>query len=81
MAAAASVYLVVVLEILKLRGFRSRQLATARPGAGPEEVDEGVARELETGAFEALDPATGSYRALDPETGEFDALPPPAPGS
>ena len=31
-ALAASVYLVVVLEILKLRGVRSRQLAAARPG-------------------------------------------------
>ena len=78
-ALAASVYLVVVLEILKLRGIRSRQLATARPGAppGPHEVDEGVARELETGSFEALDPETGEYRSLDPETGEFEAVPPP----
>ncbi len=81
-AIAASVYLVVVLEILKLRGVRSRQLATARAGAAPlpDEVDEGVARELETGSFEALDPETGEYRSLDPETGEFDALPPP-PGT
>ena len=78
-ALAASVYLVYVLEILKLRGVRSRQLATARAGAppAPEEVDEGVARELETGSFAALDPETGEYRRLDPETGEFDALTPP----
>ncbi len=73
LAVAASVYLVVVLEILKLRGVRSRQLATLAPG----EVDEGVARELETGTFEALDPETGEFRSMDPETGEFDAVPPP----
>lgn len=75
-ALAASVYLVVTLEILKLRGFRGRQLAVARPEVppAPEEVDEGVARELETGSFEALDPDTGEFRALDPETGEFDAI-------
>jgi UDP-GlcNAc:undecaprenyl-phosphate GlcNAc-1-phosphate transferase len=77
-AVAASVYLVVVLEILKLRGVRSRQLAAAGgTPPSPEDVDEGVARELETGSFEALDPKTGEYRSLDPETGEFDALPPP----
>ncbi len=77
-AIAASVYLVVVLEILKLRGVRSRQLAAAGGAPpSPEDVDEGVARELETGSFEALDPKTGAYRTLDPETGEFDALPPP----
>ena len=78
-ALAASVYLVAVLEILKLRGMRGRQLATARAGMAPpaEEVDEGVARELETGNFEALDPQTGDYRTMDPETGEFEAVPPP----
>ena len=77
-ALAASAYLVVVLEILKLRGFRRRQLASARAGMPPDadEIDEGVARELETGSFEALDPETGEFRALDPETGEFEAVPP-----
>jgi len=73
LAVAASVYLVYVLEILKLRGIRSRQLATLPP----TEVDEGVARELETGSFSAVDPETGEFRSLDPETGEFEALPPP----
>jgi len=78
-ALAASVYLIVVLEILKLRGIRSRQLAAARPGPVPaSEVDEGVARELETGSFAAIDPDTGDFRELDPETGEFEALPPPS---
>ena len=78
-ALAASVYLVVVLEILKLRGVRFRQLAAARAGwrPGSAEVDEGVARELETGSFAAIDPESGEFRALDPETGEFEAMPPP----
>jgi UDP-GlcNAc:undecaprenyl-phosphate GlcNAc-1-phosphate transferase len=77
-ALAASVYLVIVLEILKLRGFRARQLARAGAAAPPEQIDEGVVRELETGTFAAVDPETGEFRAIDPETGEFDAIPPPA---
>ena len=75
---AASFYLVYTLEILKLRSDRWRRLARAR-GAGAltqEQVDEGVARELETGSFEVVNPETGEYRALDPETGEFDATEP-----
>jgi len=74
-AVAASVYVVVVLEILKLRSIRSRQLALRGP-ASPEEVDAGVARELETGSFEAVNPQTGEFAAIDPETGEFEALRP-----
>ena len=64
-----------MLEILKLRSDRWRRLAGApgRRGAHPGQVDEGVARELETGSFEVVNPETGEYRALDPETGEFDA--------
>ena len=60
-ALAASVYLVVVLEILKLRRFRLRQLVGLRGPAAPQpgEVDAGVARELET---------------IDPDTGEFEAI-------
>ena len=52
----ASFYLVVTLEIVKLRRTRSRELAVAR-GAPPAtaEVDEEVARELETGSFAAID--------------------------
>ena len=77
-ALAASVYLIIVLEILKLRGVRQRQLAAARPGGVADaEVNEGVARELETGSFAAIDPDTGEFRELNPETGEFEALPPP----
>jgi UDP-GlcNAc:undecaprenyl-phosphate GlcNAc-1-phosphate transferase len=77
-ALAASFYLVVTLEILKLRSVRLRQLvgATGRQPL-PEEVDEGVARELETGTFEAVNPETGELETVDPETGEFEAMPAP----
>ncbi len=74
-ALAASVYLVVVLEILKLRRFRLRQLGGLRGAAAePEEVDAGVARELETGSFTAVNPDTGEFEAIDPDTGEFEAV-------
>jgi UDP-GlcNAc:undecaprenyl-phosphate/decaprenyl-phosphate GlcNAc-1-phosphate transferase len=74
-ATAASLYLVVTLEILKLRSFRLRQLAGAT-GRVPvlAEVDEGVAHELETGTFAAVNPETGEFEAIDPETGEFHAV-------
>jgi UDP-GlcNAc:undecaprenyl-phosphate/decaprenyl-phosphate GlcNAc-1-phosphate transferase len=73
---AASFYLVVTLEILKLRRSWLRRLAgvPAGDGIGPEEVDEGVVRELETGSFEVVDPRTGEYRTVDAETGEFEAV-------
>jgi UDP-GlcNAc:undecaprenyl-phosphate/decaprenyl-phosphate GlcNAc-1-phosphate transferase len=76
-ALAASFYLVVTLEILKLRRARFRELLGIR-GAAPheQEVDEGVARELETGSFETVDPETGEWQAIDPETGEFEAVEP-----
>jgi UDP-GlcNAc:undecaprenyl-phosphate GlcNAc-1-phosphate transferase len=68
-ALAASIYLVEVLEILKLRQTRLRQLISLRRQVGkPEpdlqEVNVAVEQELET----------GSFPAIDPETGEFDAL-------
>jgi UDP-GlcNAc:undecaprenyl-phosphate GlcNAc-1-phosphate transferase len=74
---AASFYLVVTLEILKLRNQRLRKLAGV-PGAEfkPEDVDAGVARELETGAFAVVDPETGEFHAIDPDTGEFEAIEP-----
>jgi UDP-GlcNAc:undecaprenyl-phosphate/decaprenyl-phosphate GlcNAc-1-phosphate transferase len=71
LALAASVYLVNVLEILKLRRIRLRQLVGVRRDAGRpvpqvEEVDRAVARELETGTFPAIDPETGEFEALEP---------------
>jgi hypothetical protein len=49
-------------------------LAGAHGPATADEVDAGVARELETGSFAAVNPQTGEYQALDPETGEFEAI-------
>jgi UDP-GlcNAc:undecaprenyl-phosphate GlcNAc-1-phosphate transferase len=59
-AVAASVYLVLVLEILKLKRWRQFQLkrehqAHGEPPPPEEEVDAKLARELETGEFEAVD--------------------------
>jgi UDP-GlcNAc:undecaprenyl-phosphate/decaprenyl-phosphate GlcNAc-1-phosphate transferase len=70
----ASFYLVVTLEILKLR--RRRAGAPATSSLSPDVVDEGVKRELETGSFEVVNPVTGEFQALDPVTGEFDAVDP-----
>ena len=53
---AASVYLVYVLEILKLRRLRAWQLRHADPDTTEHEIDAEVERELETGEFRALDP-------------------------
>jgi UDP-GlcNAc:undecaprenyl-phosphate GlcNAc-1-phosphate transferase len=56
---AASVYLVLVLEILKLKRFRQFQLRRANmlrgePPPADAEVDAGVVHELETGEFEIV---------------------------
>jgi UDP-GlcNAc:undecaprenyl-phosphate GlcNAc-1-phosphate transferase len=51
---AASVYLVYVLEILKLRRLRAWQLRRADPETSEHEIDEQVQRELETGEFRSL---------------------------
>ena len=57
-AIAASIYLVFVLEILKLRRFRLRQLRARGEAEEPAEAeaDAGVAHELETGSFAAVNP-------------------------
>ena len=81
-AIAASIYVVGVLEILKLRRFRLWQVRRAQHDAGgpepaPEDVDRGVQRELETGSFPAVDPETGEFGVEDgfgdgPEGGPRD---------
>ena len=58
-ALGASVYLVYVLEILKFRRFRERQLrrqAAKTDGAAPtdEQIEAEIVREVETGEFEAV---------------------------
>jgi UDP-GlcNAc:undecaprenyl-phosphate/decaprenyl-phosphate GlcNAc-1-phosphate transferase len=48
------VYLVYVLEILKLRHISAVRLRRTRPHATEADVDEHVERQMETGEFEAL---------------------------
>jgi UDP-GlcNAc:undecaprenyl-phosphate GlcNAc-1-phosphate transferase len=69
-ALAASIYLVVVLEILKFRRFREReirrQVETGEiPALTNEQIEHEIEREVETGEFEAVGP---------PETDEFEAV-------
>ena len=54
LAIAASIYLIFVLEIFKLKGLRTRQLRTVDPDTTEHEIDDRVRRELETGEFEAV---------------------------
>jgi UDP-GlcNAc:undecaprenyl-phosphate/decaprenyl-phosphate GlcNAc-1-phosphate transferase len=61
LALAASIYLVLVLEILKFRRFRERDLrGRVETGDMPvltrEEIEAEIAREMETGEFEPVDP-------------------------
>jgi UDP-GlcNAc:undecaprenyl-phosphate GlcNAc-1-phosphate transferase len=53
-AFAASVYLVYVLEILKLRRVRAWQLRRADPDTSEHDIDAAVRHDLETGEFPAL---------------------------
>jgi UDP-GlcNAc:undecaprenyl-phosphate GlcNAc-1-phosphate transferase len=60
-ALAASVYLVIVLEILKFRRFREREIQRKvetgeMPALTQEQIDAEIAREVETGEFEAVRP-------------------------
>ena len=65
---AASIYLVLVLEILKLKRFRQFQLRRehalhGEPPPDPAEVDARVAHELETGEFEVVRPPARAVSA------------------
>jgi UDP-GlcNAc:undecaprenyl-phosphate GlcNAc-1-phosphate transferase len=53
-AVAASLYLVYVLEIIKLRRVRAWQLRRTDPATSEHEIDAAVEQELETGEFTAL---------------------------
>jgi len=55
-ALAASLYLVVVLEILKFRRFRERQLRRSGEGMSDREIEAEIEREVETGEFDAVGP-------------------------
>jgi UDP-GlcNAc:undecaprenyl-phosphate GlcNAc-1-phosphate transferase len=54
LAVAASVYLVYVLEILKFRHLDAVRLRRLRPDASPAEIEVHVAKDLETGEFQAV---------------------------
>jgi UDP-GlcNAc:undecaprenyl-phosphate GlcNAc-1-phosphate transferase len=69
LALAASIYLVLVLEILKLKRWRQFQMkrdkqASGQPPPEDTEVDAALARDLETGDFEAED-VRAAVRAAD----------------
>jgi UDP-GlcNAc:undecaprenyl-phosphate/decaprenyl-phosphate GlcNAc-1-phosphate transferase len=51
---AASVYLVYVLEILKFRRLDAMRLRRLRPEASPAEIEADVAKDFETGEFNAI---------------------------
>lgn len=55
-ALAASVYLVYVLEILKITRLRAREMRAFDPDTSEHEIVVAVTRELETGEFEAVRP-------------------------
>ena len=54
LVAAASVYLVYVLEILKFRHLAAVRLRRLRPDASAAEIERGVTEDLETGEFRAV---------------------------
>jgi UDP-GlcNAc:undecaprenyl-phosphate GlcNAc-1-phosphate transferase len=53
-AVAASVYLVYVLEILKFKHWRARELRRQDPDTSEFEVEQAVERDIETGEFERV---------------------------
>ncbi len=63
--AAASVYLVYVLEILKFRRLDTMRLRLLRPDASATEIEQGIVRDLETGEIDAV--------AVDGEDRHVDA--------
>jgi UDP-GlcNAc:undecaprenyl-phosphate/decaprenyl-phosphate GlcNAc-1-phosphate transferase len=86
-AIAASVYLVYVLEILKFKSFRARELRQVDPDTSEHEIDERVARELETGEFERLEldareapKATGAPKSSEAPRPRAASPPPTASG-
>jgi UDP-GlcNAc:undecaprenyl-phosphate GlcNAc-1-phosphate transferase len=74
LALAASIYLVLVLEILKLKRWRQFQLkreklAHGEPPPADTEIDAQLARELETGEFEAAQVRAAARAAREADAG------------
>jgi UDP-GlcNAc:undecaprenyl-phosphate GlcNAc-1-phosphate transferase len=64
--AAASVYLVYVLEILKFRRLDAMRLRRLRPEASPAEIELDVVKDFETGEFQAVSkPGDGGVHVVD----------------
>jgi UDP-GlcNAc:undecaprenyl-phosphate GlcNAc-1-phosphate transferase len=59
--AAASVYLVYVLEILKFRRLAAMRVRRQRPDASATEIEQGVVRDLETGEIDAVAAREGDH--------------------
>ena len=51
---AASVYLIYVLEIFKFKGLRTIELRRADPATTEHQIDDQVAKDMETGEFEKV---------------------------
>jgi UDP-GlcNAc:undecaprenyl-phosphate GlcNAc-1-phosphate transferase len=62
--AAASVYLVYVLEILKFRRLSAMRQRLLRPDASATEIEQGVVRDLETGEIDAIDVHDGAHAPM-----------------
>jgi UDP-GlcNAc:undecaprenyl-phosphate/decaprenyl-phosphate GlcNAc-1-phosphate transferase len=60
LVAAASVYLVYVLEILKFRRLDAMRLRRLRPNASPTEIERHVTRDFETGEFQTIATPAGA---------------------
>jgi UDP-GlcNAc:undecaprenyl-phosphate/decaprenyl-phosphate GlcNAc-1-phosphate transferase len=74
LVAAASVYLVYVLEILKFRRVDAMRLRRLRPNASPTEIEQHVTRDFETGEFQTVAAPTGASPAgAAPPRGRGDA--------
>jgi UDP-GlcNAc:undecaprenyl-phosphate GlcNAc-1-phosphate transferase len=67
--AAASVYLVYVLEILKFRRLAAMRLRLQRPDASATEIEQGVVRDLETGEIDAVRVDDGVHTPAGDGTG------------
>jgi UDP-GlcNAc:undecaprenyl-phosphate/decaprenyl-phosphate GlcNAc-1-phosphate transferase len=65
LAAAASFYLVYVLEVLKFRRLDSIRLRRLRPEASAAEIENGVVKDLETGEIDAIAAGGGDGAAVD----------------
>lgn len=76
LAAAASVYLVYVLEILKFRRLDTIRLRRLRPDASPAEIDGDVARDLETGEIDAVADTPAPATSQAPACLEGEPCPP-----